>query len=126
MFFRLGPRRFLLRGKRRCGRVFSKAAARGAAKKRGEDEIMGLFGFGKKKQPPLDEGERLYRQALSAGGMRQKLEYLEQSAALGNRHAKAALARCYWENFSNEAEKIQKAAALLRRRRPLARCWTAA
>ena len=33
---------------------------------------MGLFGFGKKKQPPLDEGERLYRQALSAGGMRQK------------------------------------------------------
>ena len=74
---------------------------------------MGLFGFGKKKQPPLDEGERLYRQALSAGGMRQKLEYLEQSAALGNRHAKAALARCYWENFSNEAEKIQKAAALL-------------
>ena len=74
---------------------------------------MGPFWLWEKKQPPLDEGERLYRQALSAGGMWQEMEYLEQSVALGNRHAKAALARCYWKNFSDEADKIQKAAALL-------------
>lgn len=74
---------------------------------------MGFFGFGKKKQPPLDEGERLYRMALSADTLRQKEEYLEKSAALGNYHGKAALARYVWEHYPNDAEKMNRAAALL-------------
>ena len=74
---------------------------------------MGFFGFGKKKQPPLDEGERLYRMALSADTPRQKEAYLEKSAALGNCHGKAALARYVWEHYSNDAEKMNRAAALL-------------
>ena len=71
---------------------------------------MGLFG--RKKSSGQDEGERYYRMYLDSN--KQRLEYLEKSAALGNYHGKAGLGYYYLEHFPDDREKLQEASRLLK------------
>ena len=74
---------------------------------------MGLFG---KKRPKVDEGERCYMRALDSfaiGDTGRALEYLNKSVELKNRHGMSRLARYYFENYPDDANKLLTAAQLM-------------
>ncbi len=69
---------------------------------------MGLFSSKKSKER---DGERYYRMSLSHN--EHELEYLEKSAALGNCHGKAGLARYYLEHFPKDSDRMHRALQLM-------------
>ena len=74
---------------------------------------MGLFG---KKRPKVDEGEQCYMRALNSfaiGDTGRALEYLNKSVELKNRHGMSRLARYYFENYPDDANKLLTAAQLM-------------